>query len=315
MDRENPLDALRRTHIPVGQEYLRTPGEADDPLGEDHDSAVPGLVHRYPDRVLFLSTGFCSTYCRYCTRSRMVGEAGGDYQFSVSQWDRALAYIEAHPEVRDVLLSGGDPLTIADEKLDYLLGRLRAIKHVEFIRLGTKVPTVLPMRITKSLTKMLRKHHRCGSASTSPILRTDARGDRSLRQTGRCGHPAGSQTVLLKGINDSVDTMKRMVHGLLMRRVKPYYLYQCDPSPPRRISVRLSRRASRSSRGCAAIPPVRGTHFVIDAPGAAAKFRCCPSIWWVATATMSCSAISRATSIAIPTPTATTVREGPGQGP
>ena len=125
MDRENPQDPLRRTHIPVGQEYLKTPGEADDPLGEDHDTAVPGLVHRYPDRVLFLATGFCSTYCRYCTRSRMVGEAGGEYSFSKSQWEQALAYIEAHPEIRDVLISGGDPLTLADDRLDYLLGRLR----------------------------------------------------------------------------------------------------------------------------------------------------------------------------------------------
>ena len=159
MSRDDPSEPLRRTHIPVGEEYLKTPGEADDPLGEDHDAAAPGLVHRYPDRVLFLSTGFCSTYCRYCTRSRMVGEAGGDYNFSKSQWDQALAYIEAHTEIRDVLISGGDPLTLADDRLDYLLGRLRAIKHVEFIRLGSKVPTVLPMRVTKSLTQILKKYH------------------------------------------------------------------------------------------------------------------------------------------------------------
>ncbi|MCW8970079.1 MAG: KamA family radical SAM protein, partial [Rhodospirillales bacterium] len=159
MSLSDPGDAIRRTHVPVGQEYIRMPGEADDPLGEDHDTAAPGLVHRYPDRVLFLTTGFCSTYCRYCTRSRMVGEAGGEYDFSTRQWEQALTYIARHPEIRDVLLSGGDPLTIADEKLDYLLGRLRDIPHVEFIRIGTKVPTVLPMRVTKSLVRMLRKHH------------------------------------------------------------------------------------------------------------------------------------------------------------
>src|SRR6185503_1634033 len=158
-DREDPQQGLRRTHMPALGEYLRIPGEADDPLGEDHDSAVPGLVHRYPDRVLFLTTGFCSTYCRYCTRSRMVGEAGGEYTFSVPQWERALAYLEAHTEVRDVLLSGGDPLTLADDKLDWLLGRLRRIKHIEFLRIGTKVPVVLPQRVTKDLTRMLRRHH------------------------------------------------------------------------------------------------------------------------------------------------------------
>ena len=120
---------------------------------------MPGLVHRYPDRVLFLATGFCSTYCRYCTRSRMVGEAGGDYSFSRPQWEEALDYIADHPEIRDVLISGGDPLTLSDERLDYLLGRLRAIQHVEFVRLGTKVPVVLPMRVTRSLIQVLKKHH------------------------------------------------------------------------------------------------------------------------------------------------------------
>src|SRR6187549_68434 len=147
MAREDPFEPLRRTHIPVGTEYLKTPGEADDPLGEDGHSVVPGLVHRYPDRVLFLTTGFCSTYCRYCTRSRMVGETNGEYSFSVSQWERAAQYIEAHPEIRDCLLSGGDPLSIGDDKLEWLLTRLRSIKHLEFIRIGTKIPVVMPQRI------------------------------------------------------------------------------------------------------------------------------------------------------------------------
>ncbi|MDX9859623.1 MAG: KamA family radical SAM protein [Rhodospirillales bacterium] len=278
MDRNDPAEPLRRTHIPVGQEYRRMPGEADDPLGEDHDSAVPGLVHRYPDRVLFLSTGFCSTYCRYCTRSRMVGEAGGDYQFSVSQWDRALAYIEAHPQIRDVLLSGGDPLTIADDKLDYLLGRLRAIKHVEFIRLGSKVPTVLPMRITKSLTWMLRKHHPLWISIhvTHPNEMTPEVTEAYARLAD-AGIPLGSQTVLLKGINDSVDTMKRLMHGLLMRRVKPYYLYQCDPitgSAHFRTPVAKGIEIIQGLRGHTtgyAVPT-----FVIDAPGGGGKIPLLP---------------------------------------
>mgnify|MGYP003345086715 FL=1 len=159
MDIEDADEPLRRTHIMVGDEYVRMPGEEDDPLGEDHDTVVPGLVHRYPDRVLFLTTGTCSTYCRYCTRSRLVGNPGGEYQFNVRNWDLALAYLEEHTEVRDVLLSGGDPLTIGDDKLDYLLGRLRAIKHIEFVRIGTKMPTVLPQRVTKDLVKVLKKHH------------------------------------------------------------------------------------------------------------------------------------------------------------
>ena len=159
MSREDALEPLRRTHIPVGTEYLKTPGEADDPLGEDGHTAEPGLVHRYPDRVLFLATGFCSTYCRYCTRSRMVGEPGGEYSFSRPQWEEALDYIAAHPEICDVLISGGDPLTLSDERLDYLLGRLRAIRHVEFVRPAPRCRWCCPMRVTRSLTRILKKHH------------------------------------------------------------------------------------------------------------------------------------------------------------
>jgi lysine 2,3-aminomutase len=278
MSRDDAEEPLRRTHIPVGQEYLRTPGEADDPLGEDHDTKTPGLVHRYPDRVLFLTTGFCSTYCRYCTRSRMVGEAGGEYQFSTRQWEQALAYIEAHPEVRDVLLSGGDPLTIADEKLDYLLGRLRRIKHVEFVRLGTKVPTVLPMRITRSLTRMLRKHHPLWMSIhvTHPKELTPEVTE-AYSRLADAGIPLGSQTVLLKGINDSVDTMKSMVHGLLMRRVKPYYLYQCDPI------TGSSHFRTPVEKGIEIIEGLRGhttgyavPQYVIDAPDGGGKIPLLP---------------------------------------
>ncbi|MGF1630787.1 MAG: KamA family radical SAM protein [Kiloniellaceae bacterium] len=278
MSRDDAEEPLRRTHIPVGQEYLRTPGEADDPLGEDHDTKTPGLVHRYPDRVLFLTTGFCSTYCRYCTRSRMVGEAGGEYQFSTSQWEQALSYIEAHPEIRDVLLSGGDPLTIADEKLDYLLGRLRQIKHVEFIRLGSKVPTVLPMRITRSLVRMLRKHHPVWMSIhvTHPKELTPEVTEAYTRLAD-AGIPLGGQTVLLKGINDTVDTMKTMMHGLLMRRVKPYYLYQCDPI------TGSSHFRTPVEKGIEIIEGLRGhttgyavPQYVIDAPNGGGKIPLLP---------------------------------------
>ncbi|HEX9768040.1 MAG TPA: KamA family radical SAM protein [Kiloniellales bacterium] len=278
MSRDDPFEPLRRTHIPVNDEYLRAPGEADDPLHEDADSSVPGLVHRYPDRVLFLATGFCSTYCRYCTRSRMVGEPGGEYSFSLSQWDRALAYIEAHPEIRDVLVSGGDPLTLADDKLDYLLGRLHAIEHVEFVRLGTKVPVVLPQRITKDLVRTLRRHHPLWmSIHFSHPSELTPEVTEACSRLADAGIPLGSQTVLLKGINDDSAVLKKLFHGLLQRRVRPYYLYQCDPitgSAHFRTSVAKGLEIMKDLRGHTtgyAVPT-----YVIDAPGGGGKIPLLP---------------------------------------
>jgi lysine 2,3-aminomutase len=278
MGRDDPLNPLRRTHIMSGAEFIRSPGEADDPLAEDHDTVAPGLVHRYPDRVLFLTTGTCSTYCRYCTRSRLVGNPGGEYQFSVGQWEKALAYIEAHTEVRDVLLSGGDPLTIGDDKLDWLLTRLRAIKHVEFVRIGTKMPVVLPQRITRDLVKMLRKHHPLWMSIhfTHPAELTDEVTESTARLAD-AGIPLGSQTVLLKGINDDAAIMTPLMHGLLKRRVKPYYLYQCDPirgTGHFRTDVETGLKIIASLRGHTtgyAVPA-----FVIDAPGGGGKIQLAP---------------------------------------
>lgn len=278
MTLDGPSEGLRRTHIPVGDEFVKMPGEADDPLGEDHDAAVPGLVHRYPDRVLFLATGFCSTYCRYCTRSRMVGETGGEYAFPKSQWEKAFQYIEAHPEIRDVLISGGDPLTLSDDKLDYLLGRLRAITHVEFIRIGTKVPVVLPMRITHRLTSILKKHHPLWMSIhfTHPDELTPEVSESTARLAD-AGIPLGSQTVLLKGINDDISVMKPLMHGLLKRRVKPYYLYQCDPitgSAHFRTPVAKGLEIIEGLRGHTtgyAVP-----QYVIDAPGGGGKIPLLP---------------------------------------
>lgn len=278
MGLDDPREPLRRTHIMVPDEYIRLPGEDDDPLGEDHDTKVPGLVHRYPDRVLFLTTGFCSTYCRYCTRSRVVGNPGGEYNFSTAQWEKALAYLEAHTEVRDVLLSGGDPLSIGDDKLDYLLTRLRRMPHIEFVRIGTKIPVVLPMRITRDLTRMLKKHHPLWMSIhfTHP-------GEFSPEVTEACnrladaGIPLGAQTVLLKGVNDDTAVMTNLMHGLLMRRVKPYYLYQCDPikgSGHFRTSVDKGLEIMRALRGHTtgyACPT-----FVIDAPGGGGKIVLAP---------------------------------------
>ena len=229
LDEQNPQQPLRRTVVPVINENLHSPGESEDPLGEDNDSPVPGVIHRYPDRALFLVTEFCSTYCRYCTRSRLVGKSHR-MVFQKKLWDRAIAYIGATPAVRDVLLSGGDPLTLPDEKLEYLLSRLRQIPHVEMLRIGTKVPVVLPHRITPALTRMLKRYHPLWMSIhfTHPDeLSSEVR--EACTRLADAGIPLGSQTVLMAGINDQVDTMKRLVHGLLRIRVRPYYLYQCDP--------------------------------------------------------------------------------------
>lgn len=272
LDPENPLHPLRRTVVPVEDELRRAPQEADDPLNEDADSPVPGLVHRYPDRVLFLVTNFCSTYCRYCTRSRIVGNRNREVS-QLRNWERALAYIEANPAVRDVLLSGGDPLTLSNDRLEWLLVRLRQIPHVEFIRIGTKVPVVLPQRITSALTRMLKRYHPLWMSIhfTHPDELTPEV-SHACKHLADAGIPLGSQTVLLKGINDDAKVVRSLVHGLLKMRVRPYYLYQCDPIPGSshfRTSVEKGLEVIRNLRGFTtgyAVP-----QYVIDAPGGGGK--------------------------------------------
>jgi lysine 2,3-aminomutase len=278
MGLDDPAEPLRRTHIMTGDEFIQMPGEDDDPLGEDHDTVAPGLVHRYPDRVLFLTTGTCSTYCRYCTRSRLVGNPGGEYQFSTRQWDKALDYLEAHTEVRDVLLSGGDPLSIGDDKLDWLLGRLRAIKHIEFLRIGTKIPIVLPQRITKNLVNVLKKYHPLWMSLhvTHPREFTPEMTE-SMTRLADAGIPLGSQTVLLKGINDDPEIMKPLMQGLLKRRVKPYYLYQMDPirgSSHFRTTVEKGVEIIQSLRGFTT--GYASPMFAVDAPGGGGKILIAP---------------------------------------
>lgn len=277
LDPEDSLQPVRRTVVPVLSEFDRGRGEADDPLGEDHDSPVPGLVHRYPDRVLFLVTGYCSTYCRYCTRSRMVGH-GSDCRFDMSRLERAIGYIEANPAIRDVLLSGGDPLTLSNDRLEWLLSRLRRIPHVEMIRIGTKVPVVLPQRITVPLTRMLKRYHPLWMSIhfTHPDELTPEV-SHACNRLADAGIPLGSQTVLLLGVNDNVETMKRLVHGLLKIRVKPYYLYQCDPisgSSHFRTAVEKGLEIIRGLRGHTSgygVPT-----YVIDAPGGGGKIPLLP---------------------------------------
>jgi lysine 2,3-aminomutase len=278
MSRDDPAEPLRRTHIMTRAEGIRMPGESDDPLHEDHDTAAPGIVHRYPDRVLFLTTGTCATYCRYCTRARAVGNPGGEYQFSPKQWERALAYLEAHTEVRDVLLSGGDPLSIGDERLDWLLGRLRAMRHIEFLRIGTKIPMVLPQRITRTLVKMLKRHHPLFMSLHVMHPREFTEETReALARLADAGIPLGSQTVLMKGINDDISVMKPLMHNLLKNRVKPYYLYQTDP-------IRGSSHFRTTvDKGLEIIEGLRGHTtgyatpiFAVDAPGGGGKIQIAP---------------------------------------
>ena len=276
LSKDDPGDPLRRTVVPTVAEFTQTPGEADDPLGEDGQSPVPGLVHRYPDRVLLLVLDFCSTYCRYCTRSRVVGH-GAIYP-SRSRLERAIEYIRSTASVRDVLISGGDPLTLNDERLGWLLSRLREIPHVEIIRIGTKIPAVLPQRITPNLVRVLRRYHPLWMSVhfTHPAECTPE-AYRACERLANAGIPLGSQTVLLKGINDSTETMKALCHHLLRMRVRPYYLYQCDPitgSSHFRTSVEKGLEILRGLRGFTsgyAVPT-----YVIDAPGGGGKIPLMP---------------------------------------
>jgi lysine 2,3-aminomutase len=277
LSKDDPNDALRRTVVPTVSEFTKTPQEADDPLGEDDQSPVPGLVHRYPDRVLLLVLDFCSTYCRYCTRSRVVGH-GAIYP-SRSRLERAIDYIRSTPSIRDVLISGGDPLTLNDERLNWLLSRLREIPHVEIIRIGTKVPAVLPQRITPNLVRVLRRYHPLWMSLhfTHPAECTPE-AYRACERLANAGIPLGSQTVLLKGINDTVETMKALCHHLLRMRVRPYYIYQCDPitgSSHFRTSVETGLEIIRGLRGHTtgyAVPT-----YVIDAPGGGGKIPLMPN--------------------------------------
>jgi lysine 2,3-aminomutase len=277
LDAENAEQGLRRTVVPTLGEYLLLPGEAEDPLGEDEDSPVPGLVHRYPDRVLLWATNFCSVYCRYCTRSRMVG-AAGERSIHKSDLEKAIAYIAVTPTIRDVLLSGGDPLSLDDERLDWILGELRQIPHVEFVRIGSKQPVVQPQRITPTFVRMLKKHAPIWMSLhfTHPDELT-AEVAQACNRLADAGVPLGSQTVLLKGVNDDVETMKRLVHGLLKIRVRPYYLYQCDPitgSGHFRTSVEKGLEIIRGLRGHTtgyAVPT-----YVIDAPKGGGKIPLLP---------------------------------------
>jgi lysine 2,3-aminomutase len=276
IDPEDPSCPIRRQVIPRIEEADRSPFEMSDPCGEDSHMPVPGLVHRYPDRVLFLVTDRCASYCRYCTRSRVVSGVGE--QELHTNFEEAYRYLETHSEIRDVLLSGGDALLLSDDRLRGILRRLRSIDHIEFVRIGTRVPIFLPQRVTPELCRMLQEFHPLWMSvhvNHPRELTTEVRA--ALERLVNHGVPLGNQSVLLKGVNDDLTVMKALVHKLVMCRVRPYYIYQCDliyGSAHLRTSVAKGIEIIEGLRGHTtgyAVP-----QFVIDAPGGGGKIPISP---------------------------------------
>jgi len=271
IDRDNPECPIRKQVIPRVEETWTSPYEMADPCGEDSHMPVPGLVHRYPDRVLFLVTDRCASYCRYCTRSRVVSGAGE--QELETDFEAAFQYLEKHTEIRDVLLSGGDPLLFSDSKLEKILSRLRDIPHLEFLRIGSRVPIFLPQRITPQLCAMLQKYHPLFmSVHVNHPRELTIEVKEALERLANHGIPLGNQSVLLRGVNDNLDIMKTLVHKLLMCRVRPYYLYQLD------LIQGSSHLEVPVEEGIALIEGLRGhttgyavPQYVIDAPGGGGK--------------------------------------------
>ncbi|NCB02679.1 MAG: KamA family radical SAM protein [Spirochaetia bacterium] len=270
LDLRDTQNGLRKTIIPSIRESFVDEVESIDPLHEENTSPVPCIIHRYPDRVLFLTTSFCSTYCRYCTRSRMVG---GHDEVLEPHWKEAIEYIRETEAIRDVIISGGDPLTLSDEKIEWLLKEITSIDHIEMVRIGTKVPTVMPQRITPKLIKILKRYKPIYMSihATHPDEITKE-SSLALNRLSDAGVVLGSQTVLLKGVNDSVEILMSLFHKLLKVRVKPYYLYQCDPiigSAHFRTTVDKGKELIQGLRGFTsgyAIP-----QYVIDTPGGGGK--------------------------------------------
>ena len=271
IDPNDPFDPIRRQAIPQGAECNIAPADLNDPLHEDEDSPAPGLTHRYPDRVLFLITDMCSMYCRHCTRRRFAGQK--DDESPSQRIEKCLEYIERTPQVRDVLLSGGDALMVSDQKLEYIIGRLRKIPHVEIVRIGSRTPVVCPQRITDDLCNMLKKYHPIwlNTHFNHPNEFTPEAAE-ALAKLANAGIPLGNQTVLLRGVNDCVHVMKKLMHELVRNRVRPYYIYQCD------LSMGLEHFRTPVSKGIEIIENLRGhtsgyavPTFVVDAPGGGGK--------------------------------------------
>ena len=271
IDLDDPYDPIRKQAIPTSAELNFAPYEEADPLHEDVDSSAPGLTHRYPDRVLFLITDKCSMYCRHCTRRRFAGQH--DAGLPVDQVDQAIEYIRNTPQIRDVLLSGGDALLVSDERLEYIIAKLREIPHVEIVRIGSRTPVVLPQRITPELCNMLKKYHPIWlNTHFNHPNEITPESAKACAMLADAGIPLGNQSVLLAGINDCVYTMKKLVNELVRIRVRPYYIYQCD------LSMGLEHFRTPVSKGIEIIEALRGhtsgfcvPTFVVDAPGGGGK--------------------------------------------
>lgn len=271
MDKDDPTCPVRMQAVPVLNETFRTANDMEDPLHEDEDSPAPGLTHRYPDRVLFLITDQCSMYCRHCTRRRLAGEKDGER--SKEDILACIEYIKKTPEVRDVLLSGGDCLCVSDETLDFILTELRKIPHVEIVRLGSRTPVVMPQRITDDLINVLKKHHPLWlNTHYNHPKEITKEAEKALAKLADAGIPLGNQTVLLRGVNDCPEIMRKLVQDLGKNRVRPYYIYQCD------LSLGIEHFRTKVSAGIEIIENLRGhtsgylvPTFVVDAPGGGGK--------------------------------------------
>ena len=274
---DDPDDPIRRQIIPTAKEMVPFTAMMEDSLAEDRHSPVPGLVHRYPDRVLMLVTTQCASYCRYCTRSRIVGDPA--QTFSGAEFEMQLEYLRQTPQVRDVLLSGGDPLVLAPKILERILSSLREIPHIEIVRIGSRVPVFLPMRVTDELCNMLQKYHPLWlniHVNTPNEISTELA--QACDKLTRAGIPLGNQTVLLRGINDNVHLQRKLVQDLVRIRVRPYYLYQCD------LVEGAGHFRTPVSKGIEIMEGLRGHtsgfavhQFIVDAPGGGGKIPVSPN--------------------------------------
>jgi lysine 2,3-aminomutase len=271
MDPDDPNDPIRLQSVPTMGEMQIAPADLDDPLAEERDMPVPGITHRYPDRVLFYTTHNCPVYCRHCTRKRKVADPTS--AAAKKQIEDGLAYIAAHPEIRDIVISGGDPLSLSDDRLDYILGRLRAIPHVEIFRLGTRNLVTLPQRVTDDFVAMLRGHHPVFvNTHFNHPKECTAEAFEAARRLADAGCVIGNQMVLLKGVNDDPKTVMELNHKLLLMRIRPYYIYQCD------LAKGISHFRTPVETGIRIIEALRGhtsglavPQFVVDAPNGGGK--------------------------------------------
>ncbi|MEN6301005.1 MAG: lysine 2,3-aminomutase [Anaerolineaceae bacterium] len=271
IDPDDPNDPIRKQVVPTAKEMVPFTAMMEDSLAEDRHSPVPGLVHRYPDRALMLVTTQCATYCRYCTRSRIVGDPAAT--FSRSEFEMQIDYLKRTPQIRDVLLSGGDPLVLAPKILEEILSRLREIPHIEVLRIGSRVPVFLPMRITDELTDMLQKYHPLWmNIHVNHSNEISAELEQACDRLTRAGIPLGNQSVLLAGVNDNVHIQRQLVQDLVRIRVRPYYLYQCD------LVEGAGHFRTPVAKGIEIIEGLRGhtsgfavPQFIVDAPGGGGK--------------------------------------------